>query len=188
MLWTYLLIALVLFVNLLIAMFSQSYAEVMARADAIWKQQRLAAILSYKHLHASPPPFNLLTLPPTLLYRRALPWCRKRFRKLRTPPRDVDPPEPASTDVRGAARAARWGGANRKVRPAAGGVGGGGGSGPGGGLGGGSGGRRDSFEKSATTFAAEKEDHNRGPFATLTFTAAKAQAVEERARRVFAFA
>ena len=189
-LWSYLLIALVLFVNLLIAMFSQSYAEVMRQADTVWKQQRLAAVLSYTRAQAMPPPFNLITLPLTLLYHRALPWCRHM----------ILTPEPASTDGRGAARAARWG-TNRKVKPAAGGCGGGGG-----GLGGGGGGPA-AFKKSApkVNVAAEMDLHRsqgRGRremvhaaemdraddlFAAWTFTVAKAQAVEERARRAFVF-
>ena len=47
MLWTYLLIALVLFVNLLIAMFSQSYANVMTQADENWKMKRVMQVKSY---------------------------------------------------------------------------------------------------------------------------------------------
>ena len=142
---------------------------------------------SYIKAHPCPPPLNLFTLPPTLLYHRVLPWCRKRFRK--PPPRDEDPPESASTEGRGAGLAARWG-ANRKVKPAAGGGGGGGpgGGGGGGGLpGGGPGGRRDSFKKSATSFAAEMDRAETDLFAAWTFTAAKAQAVEERARRALAW-
>ena len=47
MLWTYLLIALVLFVNLLIAMFSQSYSDVMTQADENWKMKRVMQVKSY---------------------------------------------------------------------------------------------------------------------------------------------
>ena len=47
MLWTYLLIALVLFVNLLIAMFAQSYAVVMTQADENWKMKRVMQVTSY---------------------------------------------------------------------------------------------------------------------------------------------
>ena len=164
MLWSYLLIALVLFVNLLIAMFSQSYQDVMTEADVHWKLKRVQQIESYITAHVCPPPFNLLTLPLTLLYRSLY-------------------------DGRGVGRAARWG-ANRKVQPAAGGGGGGGGGGPGGGgglPGGGPGGRRDSFKKSATSFAAEMDRAETDLFAAWTFTAAKAQAVEERARRALAW-
>jgi hypothetical protein len=156
-LWSYLLIALVLFVNLLIAMFSKSYENVMAQADENWKMKRVLQVKSYITAHPFPPPFNLLTLPPTLLYR-LLPRCRSQLKK-------------------------RWVGGKVGDWPSPGG-GGGGGSGGGGG-GGGGGNPRGSFKKTATSFSAEMEENDKGLFAAWTFTAAKAQAVEERARRAF---
>ena len=53
MLWSYLLIALVLFVNLLIAMFSKSYEHVMAKADENWKMMRVLQVQSYITAHAA---------------------------------------------------------------------------------------------------------------------------------------
>ena len=157
-LWCYLLLTMVLLVNLLIAMFSQSYAEVMRQADTVWKQQRLAAVLSSSRAHAMPPPFNLLTLPPTLLYR----GLRRIYRGLQ---------RMKLTDGGGAGRGSTWR-FNRKVRP---------------------------FAAEMYTFAAEmekvpsssaaemEEDYVSHLYEAWTFTAAKCQTVEERARRAFSF-
>ena len=185
-LWSYLLIALVLFVNLLIAMFSKSYENVMAQADENWKMKRVLQVKSYITAHPCPPPFNLLTLPPALLYR-SLPGCRSQLRKLRRRFRRKDAQVYEDPEWRG--KSSRWGsrwGSSRKVqdedKPSLGGGPGGGGAGAG--AGGGRGDPRGSFKKTATSFAAEI-DGEKDLFAAWTFTAAKAQAVEERARRAF---
>ena len=187
-LWCYLLIALVLFVNLLIAMFSRSYEEVMAQADTTWKLNRVLQVKSSMKAHACPPPFNLLTLPATLLYRLPL-WCRER-RSARRRSQSVGP-----VGLTGEGPRSRLG-FSRKVQDTpspGGGGGGGGGPGGGGGSGGGPGGDgpggrgnpRGVFKRTATSFTAEMDEGEKDVFAAWTFPAAKAQAVEDRARRAF---
>ena len=62
-LWLYLLIALVLMINVLIAMFSQTYARVMGSADAQWRLRRASSLWAYVNMYALPAPFNLVELP-----------------------------------------------------------------------------------------------------------------------------
>ena len=167
-LWFYLLIQLVLFVNLLIAMFSRSYAKIMAQADENWKMKRVVQVKSYITAHCCPPPFNIVTLPPTLLYH-SLCSARKMAGA-----KKAKAPAAASSGI--CARINCWRG--RRVAPEEGGT-------PSLPRGGGPGGDKSTFRKSATSFAAEMEDGAKDIFAAWTFTAAKAQAVEERARRAF---
>ena len=181
-LWFYLLIQLVLFVNLLIAMFSRSYAKIMAQADENWKMKRVVQVKSYITAHECPPPFNIVTLPPTLLYR-SLCNARKKAgtKKVKAP---------AAVSRGSWARINGWRG--RRVAPEGRGMPSlaGGGRGPGGDkstcetytrcLG-----PPPTLKKSATSLAAEMKDGAKDIFAAWTFTAAKAQAIEERARRAF---
>ena len=67
-LWTYLLFALVLLVNLLIAMFNSMYEEVMKNSDNEWKMSRVNKIKTYMMHYVVPVPFNLLFVPFDLLW------------------------------------------------------------------------------------------------------------------------
>ena len=68
-LWLFLLVALVLLVNLLIAMFSNTYQSIMESADAHWRLTRVASVKTYVMKDALPPPFNLVELAVTFLMR-----------------------------------------------------------------------------------------------------------------------
>ena len=57
--WSYLMLAIVLFVNLLIAMFSSSYNTVSEDSDAEWKFLRVLKVKTYMQLDAWPTPLNL---------------------------------------------------------------------------------------------------------------------------------
>ena len=52
---------LVLFINLLIAMFNDTYQSVHNDADAQWKMYRVAQVKSYVQTFPVPPPFNIPT-------------------------------------------------------------------------------------------------------------------------------
>ena len=58
-LWVYLMIALVLFLNLLIAMFNDTYRIVFNDADAQWKMSRVHKVKSYMRQYPAPPPLNV---------------------------------------------------------------------------------------------------------------------------------
>ncbi|KAG8546004.1 hypothetical protein GDO81_019918 [Engystomops pustulosus] len=57
----YLLLANILLLNLLIAMFSYTFAEIESHADQVWKFQRLGLIKEYNERPAAPPPFIFFT-------------------------------------------------------------------------------------------------------------------------------
>ncbi|XP_072257010.1 transient receptor potential cation channel subfamily M member 2-like [Pyxicephalus adspersus] len=56
----YLLLANILLLNLLIAMFSYTFGEVESHTDQVWKFHRFGLIKEYKERPAAPPPFILL--------------------------------------------------------------------------------------------------------------------------------
>ena len=60
--WVYLLIALVLFVNLLIATFNARYDKVSAEADAVLRMRVVHLLRAYIVQYPLPPPFNLPAL------------------------------------------------------------------------------------------------------------------------------
>ena len=75
--WFYLLVALVLFVNLLIAMFNAEFEHVMAKADA---NVRLAKVHQVQHCKRLSPPFtsslSLHISPPCTFARKvSVPAC-----------------------------------------------------------------------------------------------------------------
>ncbi|XP_069615725.1 transient receptor potential cation channel subfamily M member 2-like [Ranitomeya imitator] len=57
----YLLLANILLLNLLIAMFSYTFAEIESHTDQVWKFQRFGLIKEYNERPAAPPPLILLT-------------------------------------------------------------------------------------------------------------------------------
>ncbi|XP_040195795.1 transient receptor potential cation channel subfamily M member 2-like [Rana temporaria] len=57
----YLLLANILLLNLLIAMFSYTFADVESHTDQVWKFHRFGLIKEYNERPAAPPPFILLT-------------------------------------------------------------------------------------------------------------------------------
>lgn len=67
-LWVYLMVSVVLFINLLIAMFNDRYRLVTDRADAQWKMSRVHKVKSYMQQYPVPPPFNV----PFLLFELLL--------------------------------------------------------------------------------------------------------------------
>ena len=62
-LWFYLLFALVLLINLLIAMFNSEYMEIMHNSDNEWKMSKVNKIYTYMAHYVVPVPFNLIVLP-----------------------------------------------------------------------------------------------------------------------------
>ena len=60
--WFYLLVSLVLFVNILIAMFNAKYAEVMTKADANHRMSSCTHLGAYIATYAVPPPFTIIAL------------------------------------------------------------------------------------------------------------------------------
>ena len=70
-LWVYLMIAVVVFVNLLIAMFNSTYEKVFMKASEQWKMQRVHQIKAYIRLYPMPPPLNV----PCLLVQQTWTMC-----------------------------------------------------------------------------------------------------------------
>ena len=70
--WIFLLVSLVLFVNLLIAMFNEQFTEVMAKADDNVRMAKVRHVRHYIEMYSVPPPFNV---PAVLLYK-AFSFCR----------------------------------------------------------------------------------------------------------------
>ena len=61
-LWGYMMIIAVLFINLLIAMFNQTYTDVHDYADEEWKMSRVDKVNAFMRLYPVPPPLNLFFL------------------------------------------------------------------------------------------------------------------------------
>ena len=60
--WSYLMLSLILFVNLLIAVFNDAYATVQAEKSQYWKMSRVFLVKSHMEELPLPPPFNLIVL------------------------------------------------------------------------------------------------------------------------------
>jgi len=76
MLWVYVLVSNVLLVNLLIAMMSDSYAEIKDNADVEWKFGRMNSVLeTVERIHPIPPPLSL----PMLVAKFSTTACRAFF-------------------------------------------------------------------------------------------------------------
>ena len=73
LLWFYLLIALVLFINLLIAMFNDTYVAITEKSEAQWKMMRVNKVKAYYARHPAPAP---LIVPCLLLQLIAWPICK----------------------------------------------------------------------------------------------------------------
>ncbi|XP_075705067.1 transient receptor potential cation channel subfamily M member 2-like [Rhinoderma darwinii] len=73
----YLLLANILLLNLLIAMFSYTFADIESHTDQVWKFQRFGLIKEYNERPAAPPPLILLSHVYTLL---KLLLCRRPAR------------------------------------------------------------------------------------------------------------
>ena len=78
--WVYLMISLVLLVNLLIAIFNDTYATVQGEKSQIWKLRRVFVVQTHDYAMPLPPPFNVplfllygLLLPPVIIYRVIFP-------------------------------------------------------------------------------------------------------------------
>jgi hypothetical protein len=78
-LWVYLMIAAVVFVNLLIAMFNSTYDKVFMKASEQWKMQRVHQIKAYIRLYPMPPPLNV----PCLLVQQMWTMCTALLGSLR---------------------------------------------------------------------------------------------------------
>ena len=68
-LWLYLVFALVLLINLLIAMFAQTYQDVMENADMQWRLKRVLMGRPYALAPVFPPPLNLIEWPAAAAWR-----------------------------------------------------------------------------------------------------------------------
>ncbi|OWA53387.1 Ankyrin-3 [Hypsibius exemplaris] len=73
----YMMVTMVVLVNLLIAMLSDTYQRIKARSDLEWKFIRAKIIINMEKTPISPPPINILTLTVTLCLR-AWTICRHR--------------------------------------------------------------------------------------------------------------
>ena len=78
-LWVYTLISSIVLTNLLVAMFADTYARVLASSEVEHRYQKAVRIFQHQHaMHTVPPPFNLPLLLPSALRRLAArlgTWC-----------------------------------------------------------------------------------------------------------------
>ena len=91
----------VVFINLLIAMFNQTYNQTIDNAEEEWMMQKVEKLYSYMWLYPVPAPLNLITLVYDLVVRAL---CRRATRCCSTKkPKSIKPIKPRSSSQRATA-------------------------------------------------------------------------------------
>ena len=103
MMTVYMMMVAVVFINLLIAMFNQTYNQKMANAEEEWRMIKVENLYSYMRLYPVPAPLNLITLVYDFinvvvraLYRRATHCCSTKKPKPIKPTKKPIKPRPSS--------------------------------------------------------------------------------------------